>query len=289
VSRIYIKSMTLNHKTMSNELYHEQPELGSSTLKALDRDGAELCALRSVQPSAESRDLIVGSAVHSFFENDDLAKYVEAPETRGYKTTDSETFEKAAAEAAESGKVLLTRAEFATVRSCGESLQRKLGNFLFGRQRWIEPSLFWDHAVPETGELVSCKCRPDVLVDNGDGSPIYFEIKTAMDNSPRGWKSACWKWGYWLQQAHYEAGIRAASGCGYARTIFVVVRKSSPVTVRLYEFDPITAAAAVSRWNELVAEFARRRRENDWQDEVGLNPTEINLGMTVQDDLEEVT
>lgn len=289
MSKFLVKSMNLRYETLPNAQYHERPDLGASTLKSLDRDGAELCAMRSAFSEGESRDLIVGSAVHTFFEDGGLDRYIEAPDSRGYKTPDSESFQKAQLEAMESGKILLTRAEYATVNVCGEALKRKLGAFLFGRQRWIEPSIFWDQAIPAAGFVVACKCRPDALVDNGDGTPIYFEIKTALDNSPRGWKSACWRYGYWLQQAHYEAGIRAATGCGYVRTIFVVVRKANPVTVRLYEFNSLTAAAAVARWETLVADYARRRSTNDWQDEVGLNPTEIDLGMTVQDDLEQVT
>jgi hypothetical protein len=284
-----MQSFTLNHETLTNKEYHARPELGSSTLKTLDRDGAEMCSLRQAGViESDSRALVIGSAVHAFVEGD-LSKYIEAPDARGYKTTDSDTFNAASLEAEAAGKILLSRAEYATVRECSAGLARKFSGYLIGRQNWVEPSLFWNQQIENgstPGEFVSCKCRPDILVDHGDGTACYLEIKTAADNGPRAWKSTCWRYGYWLQQAHYEAGIRAATGCSQVRTIFVVVRKPAPYVVRIYEFDPVTQAAAERKWMDLLRQYSRRLLECDWQDEIGLNPTSIDLGMSVQDDLE---
>jgi hypothetical protein len=289
-TRTLIRSFDLHCESLSNRDYHARPELGSSTLKTLDRDGAEMASLKqaggSQDDAGDSRALIVGSAVHAFVEGN-LGQYVEAPDAHGYKTTTSEKFQAMAGELAEAGQTLLSRAEFATVKQCTEALERKFGGYLFGRQKWIEPSLFWNQPVESRpGEIVSCKCRPDVLVDHGDKSAYYLEIKTAADNGEKAWRSACWRYGYWIQQAHYEAGIKATSNCEQVRTLFVVVRSKPPHIVRLYEFDELTRASAHRKWLDLIAEYSRRLNECDWQDEIGLNPTMVDLGLSVADDLE---
>lgn len=290
MTRTLLKSFDLNHETLANRDYHARPELGATTLKTLDRDGAEMASLKqsglSQDDAGDSRALIVGSAVHAFVEGN-LSQYVEAPDAHGYKTTTSEKFQAMAAELLASGQTLLSRAEFSTVKQCTEALERKFGGYLFGRQKWIEPSLFWNQPIESRpGEIVSCKCRPDVLVDHGDKTAYYMEIKTAADNGARAWKSACWRYGYHIQESHYRAGILAASSCERVRTIFVVVRSKPPHIVRLYEFDELTRASAHRKWLDLLAEYSRRMAECDWQDEIGLNPTMIDLGMKVDDDLE---
>jgi hypothetical protein len=281
-----MKSIDLNHEKLTNRDYHARPELGSSTLKTLDRDGAEMAAAKaSGSVESDSRDLLIGSAVHSFFEGDLEERFAVAPDVRGYKTSDADTFQTLAFTMEQEGKHLLTAREMATVKACSAALRAKFGTYLIGRQKWIEPSLFWNE-TDDAGRVVSCKCRPDVLVDCGDKTALYLEIKTAGDNGPRAWKSACWRYGYWIQQAHYEAGIRACSNAATVRTIFVVVRKPAPYIVRLYEFDPLTQATAERQWRDLLNQYSRRLATNDWSDEVGLNPTQIDLGMAVQDDLE---
>lgn len=279
--------LTLRHETLSNRDYHARPELGSSTLKTLDRDGAEMVVAKLDRPEqSDSRALAIGSAVHAVIDGTFAKAFQAAPDVRGYKTTDSDTFLAAGAELEASGVTLLSRAEFARVQACGDAIRRKLGTYLAGRQYWREPSLFWSEPI-EGHEPLPCKCRPDLLVDHGDDSATYVEIKTTADNCGSAWRSSCWRYGYWIQQPHYEAGIKAATNCTHVRTVFVVVRSSSPYTVRCYQRDPIDAAVGERKWRDLLADYARRVRENDWGDDSFLSPTVFDLGMKIQDDMED--
>jgi hypothetical protein len=138
----------------------------------------------------ESRALVVGSAVHSVMDGSFNGLYSVAPDS--YKTADSEKFATLAAEQVD--RTLLTAREACEVNACGEALRRRIGSFLVGRRRWVEPSLFWEQ---EAGAYrVPCKCRPDMLVDDGNGGVLYIEIKTAAATGVHAWRSACWSYGY---------------------------------------------------------------------------------------------
>lgn len=283
-----MQRLTLRHETLSNREYHARPELGSTTLKTLDRDGAEIVAAKLADPQrSDARSLAVGSAIHAVIDGTFHDLFECAPDARGFKTTDSDTFAKAALDADARGVTLLTQAEWNRVQASGDAVKRKLGNYLVGRQYWREPSLFWSQPV-EGFDPVPCKCRPDILVDHGDDSATYIELKSAADNCPAAFRSAFWRYGYLLQQAHYEAGIRASSNCSLVRTGFVVVRTSWPYTVRTYDLDELDAAAGARKWRELLREYARRSREYDWEDDTFLAPTRLTLGIKCDDDLEDM-
>lgn len=271
-------------EAMPVEDYFAHQALGSSTLKSLDRDGAQLTALRLSKQieEPESRALVVGSALHAAMESEDAlhARYVAAPHGRGFGSADSAAFQEMASSI---DKTLLTASEMETVITQSAAMRPKLAAYLSGRRVLSEPSLF--ARLDALG--IEAKCRPDLLVftpNNGDID--YLEIKTAADISPRGFRSAVFRYGYWLQQAHYERVIRAVYG-RHVRTTFLVVSKTRPAVVRFYRIDDLSAAAAERRWEELVEEYRKRCGSLDWDDESIREPTTLELGMARHDEDEE--
>lgn len=257
--------------------YHAHPALGSSTLKSLDRDGAQLTVLRLSKQieEPESRALVVGSALHAAVESEEYlhARYVAAPHGRGFGSADSAAFQEMASSI---DKTLLTASEMEAVIIQSSAIRPKLATYLSGRRVLSEASLF---ARLDALGGVEVKCRPDLLVfAPGNGDIDYLEIKTAADISPRGFRSAVFRYGYWLQQAHYERVIRAVYG-RHVRTTFVVVSKTRPAVVRFYRIDDLSAAAAERRWEELVEEYRERCGSLDWDDESIREPTTLELGM----------
>ena len=53
ISTELIASVEMTHRKLTNKDYHDLPDLGSSTLKALDREGAEYVAARMANGSGE--------------------------------------------------------------------------------------------------------------------------------------------------------------------------------------------------------------------------------------------
>lgn len=283
-----INSLNLRYVAMLNAAYHaDRTALGSSTLKALERQGPEYAAAyHAGEVRISSNALSVGAAVHAIIDGTFSDTFVAAPPERGYGTRESAKFEAMAGDCAEAGKELLTRGEYEQATGCGNALRRFLASKYVCHNQWREPSLFWEN---ETGDFgpVRCKCRPDRLIDDGQGGAVYLEIKSSNDISPQAMRSSWWKYGYWLQQSHYEAGI-IACGANRVQTRFVCVRSSPPHDLRVYVMSDEDRDNAATRWAKLVAEWARRCAENDWTDASLDKPTVLHLGIHGQfdDDLD---
>ena len=262
--------------------YHAIDAVSSSWLKRVDAEGWAV-ARYDTRARTDSRALVIGSAVHAVIEGTFAELYRAAPAE--YRTANSAKFDAFTGECEAAGQTALTLDEFEMAKHCGEAILAKIGPWSVGKRQYIEGSLTWTE--PTEYGPVSCKCRPDILQVWSPTSIRYYEIKTSRGNGLRQWKRDVWTYGYWLQESHYEAGLRA-HGIEQVQTIFLVVRKDSPHIVRAYETDPLDKAVAARRWRELIEEYARREAQNDWDDDSIMSPTRVELGMRQPDDLEEV-
>ena len=171
---------------------------------------------------------------------------------------------------------LLTRDEASDAERLAQAMLRVFAGAYVGHPVFREPSLFWDE--PTDYGPIRCKCRPDRLIDDWRGGAVYAEIKTSARIGTKAVKSAFWNFGYWIQQAHYEAGIRAC-GASQVETLFVFVRKAKPYDVGVYRISDDDRENARYQWRRLVNEWARRQAENDWSNGIMLRPETIHLGI----------
>jgi exodeoxyribonuclease VIII len=111
------------------------------------------------------------------------------------------------------------------------------------------------------------KARLDCIVDS---MRLILDIKTTDDASPHRWQWSAVDYGYHRQQIIYQEALRQATGKGY-RFIFAVVEKPKPSTrgipptVALYELKEESVLMGVDDTQDLVCEYERRTKENDWQ------------------------
>lgn len=283
-----IDTLKLNYVSMSSDEYHsDRRSLGSSTLKKLDSDGPEYAkAYHDGLIGINSSALKIGSAVHAIADGTFDTLFTVAPSERGYGTRDADKFQAMLAECIDAGLTLLTQAEYRTSRQCGERLRQFMVGKFHGHKTLTEPSIFWTHE-DDDGRLVDCKCRPDKLVDDGLGGAWYLELKTAASVGTQAMRAAWWRYGYWIQQAHYEAGL-IACGASTVRTRFICVRTAEPYDLRVFIPSDEDRHAAHYRWRQLVSQWAQRVATNDWSDCDMQNPTVLNLGMKLPDTLEEL-
>lgn len=280
MSRPLISSLNLASRDLSNRDYHaDKTHLGASTLKALDREGPEYAAAyHAGELHSDSDSMAIGSAVHAIIDGTFADCYEVAPDENGYKTRGTQKFSAMSHEIqAASGRELLTHAEAREADRCGQVLRRFFSSRYVGHAYWREPSLFWSHHT-EDGRQVACKCRPDRLIDDGTGGAIYAEIKTARSCGDKAVRAAFWQFGYWIQQAHYAAGI-LANGANRVRTVFVFVRNAPPYDLRVFELSTEDAENATYQWRRLMADWSRRVEQNDWTDADMLKPRQISLGI----------
>ena len=165
---------------------------------------------------------------------------------RGTKAWDAEAL-------AAGGRELIKRDEWNTALAMRDAVHAHATARELLADAITERTLTWTD--PETG--VPCKARLDIY------SVCPADLKTAADASPDGWGKAAIKDGYYLQAVHYLEGCRAL-GLNADGMPFVVVEKSFPHVVEVYELDPrlldITARRRINylhAWRIAVAARAQ--------------------------------
>ena len=95
------------------------------------------------------------------------------------------------------------------------------------------------------------KCRPDYLIES---QGILIDIKTTKDASAYGFSKAIHEYRYHRQAAWYIDALRLA-GKRAERFVFVVVEKSSPYMVRVYELDHEAIERGRDDYRRLLEEY----------------------------------
>jgi hypothetical protein len=123
-----------------------------------------------------------------------------------------------------------------------------------------EVSVFWiDHASG-----IYCKARPDWLPPADDGRITPMDLKTCADESPGGFGRAAARMRYDLQEAHYTAGIEAATGLKVDKFVFGAVTSKPPILAVPYVLTDEIREQARDERRELIERLAWCRRENLW-------------------------
>lgn len=274
--------------------YHRHQAIGSTLIKTIARDGAQIARHQMLVGGIEppSRALVLGAALHKAIEGREefCKEYAIAPES--YKTGDSQKFADWSAQVeANENKIGLTQREADNVWGMADAIRNWYGGQLGMHHVESERSIFWRESSgiidPNTGEpmQLECKCRPDLLLTNKyTNETRYDEIKTAADVSERGFRAACSRYGYPLQQAHYGAGLRAEFPGQWIPIRFVLVRSSAPHIVRYYEIDSMTELEASRQRKLWLTEIARRTISGDWHDEGPTRAKVVECGWRLPDD-----
>jgi len=85
---------------------------------------------------------------------------------------------------------------------------------------------------------VPVRARFDALSAETRNGTYAVDLKTAEDATPNGFTRSVSKWGYDVQNGHYEDVYKAATGNNIDRFLFVVVEKSAPFEVSVFEIEP---------------------------------------------------
>lgn len=145
-----------------------------------------------------------------------------------------------------------------------------------------EEPRFWTQDI-DSETSIECRCKPDLLIDRGDSIQVW-DIKTTNDSSERAFRSSIYKFRYWLQDAHYSAGVFPDSVCGidHVEFFFAAVQTSGLHPVRVYELTPADRFEASRLWMDALTDLADCHQSGDWSDagEGEITMLELNLGGT---------
>lgn len=210
------------------EQYHRHPAVGRSALSRLLRSPAHYVEYLA-RPPEPTPAMQFGSAFHAAlleperYEQD----YVVAP--RFDRRSKDGRSAAAAWDTANADRIALTSEQRSAIQAMACAVWTHRGAAGLLSVGHAELSGFWRD--PDTG--IDCKCRPDFAAMEGDTVISLVDVKSCADASADGFAQATAIFGYDLQAAFYQEGLKRLTG----RTIpfyFIAVEKTPPHAVAVY-------------------------------------------------------
>jgi hypothetical protein len=217
-------------REMPAELYHSDPAIGSTAIKALLRSAAHYKSeyLDGVKRD-ETKALRIGTYIHTAALEPERWKrdFFTAPEWLHHGNSKEGKAERAAFRASVSpNHKTVDDDEYQLVEAIAASIRRHpAASYLLRDVAATELSLFWE--CETTG--VACKARLDSTKRG-----VVVDLKSTEDASPEAFTKAIINYGYDSQCAHYWDGYAATHGQEPAGYFWIVVEKSAPYAVAVY-------------------------------------------------------
>ena len=242
---------------MSNEVIYGMPaeqyfaadRINNSSLKLINK--SPLHYQSSIeQTREETKAMLIGSAVHcAVLESDDLHdRYVIAPKADKRTNAGKAIW----TELEQSGKIVLSQDDFVMIDSIQASVfANDTALKLLGKGK-PEVTVFTEiNDVP-------AKSRMDWY-----RTGIIVDLKTTEDASPAGFARSCATYGY-AQQAAWYLDRAEAAGLEAHTFIFLVVEKSAPYAVAIYELTPESLEFGRAQYMRALNRYKECKRLDDW-------------------------
>jgi exodeoxyribonuclease VIII len=156
--------------------------------------------------------------------------------------------------ASSEGKQIVSFEQFHEASILADSvLSSDVANALFTGVH-VEKSIFFTHK--ETG--LQCKVRPDAWT-NG----IITDLKTCKDASYRGFQSAAYQRGYFIQAAMMKQALESL-GIELQKFIFFCVEKVEPYPCVYYTLDNDSLERGENEFNSLMYQMAECIESDTW-------------------------
>ncbi len=227
---------------ISNAAYHADPALGSTSLKTLATRTPAHYQWDKANPKS-SDAFTLGTAAHSWILEDDISSIVVVTADNWL----SKAAKELKASALSEGKQPLLSKEWTQVSAMRDAVMaHPLARAAFEGGK-PEESVFWNH---ESGTAL--KCRPDMLHRGGKLGNLIVDLKTVQSADPQEFARSAATYGYHIQQAHYQSGLKAATGEDFD-FIFVLIEKTGAYLPAVVQLD----AEDVARGAELAERSVR--------------------------------
>lgn len=237
---------------LTNEQYHSHPAISKSHIDIALRSPLHYKAafIDKIIDRKETPALIEGSLCHSMILEPDKTEleFIVSPEFN--KRTNA-------------GKALYQ--EFLTLHGDKKAVSAEqwekcqhMRDEVFNHEAaayWLsdgEPETSWFFTHELSG--LECKVRPDWLRRDG----VIVDLKTTDDASPKGFVKSVANYSYHVQAAFYMDALKAS------RFIFVVVEKSAPFAVAVYELDEEAISQGRKMYEQALLTIATCRDSGNW-------------------------
>ncbi len=234
------------YKDLSNEEYHGSAGYSSSKLKMLiEQTPAHLKHSFGVQ-TEPTENMLLGTAAHAL---------VLEPEKFATEFAVSEKFDgrtnagkagKAAFEASNFGKTIITQATFDKAQAMADSVLTHPIASLLVSDVIAESSVYWWYksmdADDDSKYKTMVKVRPDALCR---AYPVIVDLKTTVDGSYTGFIKSIQNFYYHVSAAMYLEGcnqckplLEEMGRMAFNKFVFVCVENTAPYLTSVYELSP---------------------------------------------------
>ena len=267
--------------------YHSIPALSNSSLSVLKRSPAEFYARFVADPptmaSEETDAMRLGSAVHMlaleperFHDRYLIETGPINPSTQKPYGRDTKRFEAwLDIRKTETDKTVLIYDEFESSMAIAEAFQAHpeiLRIMAADAEKIYERGYEMSYLV-EGQEPIRIKCKPDCVIPS---EGLIIDLKTTSDPHPDVWKWSAEDYGYHRQAAIYLQAMEAYYGRPF-RFLFGVVRSRAPYEVGVYELDDDSISRGWAQVEDLIAEYAKRKREDNWRSDWQVGIHSLNV------------
>jgi exodeoxyribonuclease VIII len=267
--------------------YHSRPELSSSQLdyhsdfdrisKSMLSDfisDRELFRLRYIDrklPGKESSPAMdAGTAVHAvLLEGGELEDHVRLVPDDCLQSNGAINGKRLAELKSQTpGIVYVKAAEFGRISAIIESVRKVVPEMGIASAAAKEQAVYWN----DTASGLDCRCKPDWYCEQSGDQIICHDLKVTATVNPWDWGRVADRFRYWLQDAHYSAGLEKATGQRVTQFVFWVVEDQYPYRVlrRAYSDSDRKAARQwhANRLCELAACYQTGDWSNQWPEEI---------------------
>jgi exodeoxyribonuclease VIII len=151
---------------------------------------------------------------------------------------------------------LLTEEDLELVKSMSKSLMDdEFISKILGNGAQYEKSIFWQEST--TGLM--CKARPDIW-----HSRFIVDLKTVRDASEKAFRWDIIEYGYDVQAAMIQDGIKAVTGQEMEGFFFVVVEKTPPFAVGIYQLHADSISLGREKYIGAIQRYKECTETNLW-------------------------
>lgn len=243
---------------MTNQQYHgDVSRVSKSGLDLVNKAPAKYYAKyldpnRPITNKQPSDALIFGSALHKYvFERQDFAsEFVVSAEFKGEgsRQRKNEFME------LNEGKQAVSMEDYSKIQDMYDSLMRhSIVRELLTSTGVAEQTIHWTDPLTN----VPCKCRPDWMCD------YIVDLKSTEDASEDGFKFSAKKYRYYVQDAFYIDGARAA-GFNPKGFIFIAIEKEYPYLVNLHVYGEDEREFGRETYQQDLLTYQECHAKNEW-------------------------
>lgn len=225
-------------------------------------------------PPAPKRQMVIGSAVHKILLErtapmDCLAIYPDdCLKSNGHiNPVPAKKFEEANAD-----RFVVKREDAELIISVCDSVEsHELSGLLANDEAVFETPQFWK--CEHSG--LDCRLMCDFYFDMGDYI-LAYDLKTTETIYPARIKRTCKDFKYWLQDAHYSAGLKTLFGKP-VHFKFWFVEITYPFRIAPFEYLPQARETANTFYRGMMKRLAECYRNNSWDDDFTQKVNYLNL------------